>query len=252
LGVHWVAGKEFHECGVLKWPNIVAGPNEGVWFPQPGYGWIQHDEKGSPPPGQLAVHWVPGKGYFSCGTLQYPHVTASAKEGEWFPHPGYAWAKLDSNGSPIPGELEVRWTPGKGYFNCETVKWPHVVAATEVEKWRPSPGFTWAHLDSNGKPIPGDLAVKWVEGSTNPAWPHVLATDEEDHWLPEEGYQWAHLDEKGKPIPGDFAVIPIKPEGPSPLNEHWVQYLKEIEDANDFGNWSHPPYTKYTGGKKIY
>jgi hypothetical protein len=39
------------------------------------------------------------------------------------------------------------------------IQWPHVVAADEEGSWLAETGYEWANLDSDGRPIPGDLRV---------------------------------------------------------------------------------------------
>jgi hypothetical protein len=87
-----------------------------------------------------------------------------------------------------------------GFYGCASLpppgtpssKWPHLLAAGDGT-WYPAPGYTWTHRDSNGKPLPGNMAVHWKPGHKyyylgRIKWPHVLASDTEGRWRPEEGY----------------------------------------------------------------
>ena len=55
-----------------------------------------------------------------------PHVVAVDAEGHWLPEDGYTWI----NNPPVPGDLRVKWTPGR-----LSSKNPHVVAADAEGHW---------------------------------------------------------------------------------------------------------------------
>jgi hypothetical protein len=93
-----------------------------------------------PPPGTSSEKW--------------PHLHA-AGDGTWYPAPGYTWTHRDSNGKPIPGKMEVQWTPGVKYYYLGSIKWPHIIASNTEGRYVPEEGYTWLHPG-----VPGDLAVQ--------------------------------------------------------------------------------------------
>src|SRR5438876_936018 len=148
-------------------------------------------------------------GFYGCESLpsagtrhtQWPHVIASG-EGDWYPEPGYVWTHRDSNGRPIPGNWAVHWKQGVSFSYLGSIKWPHVVASSREDYWLAEPGYTWAHLDSNGRPIPGDFAVvSRPVGSRHPEYEHVVIgswSPDGPRWEFEEGFEWLTND------PNDF------------------------------------------------
>jgi hypothetical protein len=152
-------------------------------------------------------------------SAEWPHLLADGN-GAWYPAPGYSWNHRDKDGYPPRNDWSVHWEPGKTYWYLGKTYWPHVVACNDEGRWCSEPGYTWLHLDQNGKPIPGDFAVYWKPGIKfyyrgKEYWPHVVASNNEGNWRPEQGYTWVHRDANGKPIPGDFAVQ-LKPPPVAP------------------------------------
>ncbi len=117
-----------------------------------------------------------------------PHVVTADAEGHWLPEDGYTWI----NNPPIPGDLRVKWTPGRLSSNN-----PHVVSADAEGHWLPEDGYTWI----NNPPIAGDFRVKWTPGRLSSKNPHIVSADTEGRWLPEDGYTWVN-----PPVAGDFRV----------------------------------------------
>lgn len=164
-----------YQPSCAQWPHLEPAP-DGRCFPAPGYAWLHADASGSPVGHDWAVEWRRGLGFWKLGTRLWPHVVASGQVGLWFPEPGYAWSHLDANGKPIPGDFTVQWSPGIGFGEYGVRQWPHVVAAPREGYWHVEDGYTWAHLDASGNPIPSDFAVVPLPaGTPNPANPDLVA-----------------------------------------------------------------------------
>jgi hypothetical protein len=216
------------------WPNVSQ--YGGVWVPNPGYKWTSDDKD------DLSVYWTAGQGYYVNHQLIWPHIASAQQEGTWEPDPGYYWTHVE-NRQLI--DYAVAWTPGFEYRLHGQVTFPHIYAGKEEGVWYAGPGYRWAHRDESGRPIAGDLTVEWAPGSGwwqfgERKWPHVVAADKEGYWQPESGFEFLH------PGSAQMDVIATDdPHSPSSKREamkrHWVEYLQEIQAADDYANWSGPP-----------
>jgi hypothetical protein len=149
LRVRWVPGSGYWYLHQLKWPNVIAGNNEGNWYPAPGYTWADVDANGNVPPGDFAVAWREGLPYMERGYVSKPHLISSKNLGVWYPDPGYVWARLDANGNSV-WDAGVIWKPGASYAVEGQVAWAHIYAAEREGSWMPESGYAWAHQRSDG------------------------------------------------------------------------------------------------------
>jgi hypothetical protein len=136
-----------------------------------------------------------------------------------------------------------------------SMKPPHVFGPNAEGMWFPEPGYTWANPGPDGKPVGDDWSVCWRSGIGywhlgKQRWPHVVSSSVEGYWCPEPGFKFANLDSSGNPIRGSLAVVSIdgrrqlSPKDKE-LESHWVEYLKGIQEKQDYPNWSGPPYDLY-------
>jgi len=123
-----------------------------------------------------------------------PHIAPADAQGHWLPEDGYVWIV----NPPPPGDLRVRWEPGRMSSGP-----PHVVAADVEGRWLPEDGYQWIV----NPPVPGDFRVRWEPGRLSRQYAHVVATSDEGQWLPERGYAWV----ASPPRDGDFRVKYIGP-----------------------------------------
>jgi hypothetical protein len=134
LAVKWTPGKLS-----LRYPHVIAGPNEYFWIPADGYEWLV-----VPPNGDFRVKWVPG-----IPSREDPHVVAGKAEGDWHPADGYDWAAPNA-----PHDFRVKWIPGK-----PSEQYPHIIAAEIEGEWLPATGYTWVV----NPPTHGDFRVKPID-----------------------------------------------------------------------------------------
>lgn len=223
------------------WPHVISAGSG--WTPEPGYRWVYLDSVSD-----LSVRWTPGDGYYYA-PVKWPHIVASNTEGRWTPEPGYAWSHLDSRGYLT--DYAVHWQAGIPYRKLGELTWPHIVSADTEGEWYPAPGYTWIDSLVN-------LAVHWTPGQSYKEagavrFPHIHAADAEGSWSLEPGYEWAHLDANGNLT--DFTVIPETGEHRAArsqwraLNDRWAKYLREIQDAHAYANWSGPPHDLYVASR---
>ncbi|MGD0464908.1 MAG: hypothetical protein ABSB74_20680 [Tepidisphaeraceae bacterium] len=272
LNISWKSGIPYYDRGNNQWPHVISSTTEGIWYPEPGYRWAHLDANGNPTSDDLAVRWFPGSDYLCFGSVKWPKVIAADTEESWYPAPGYVFAHLDDNGHLDPNDMSVRWMPGiesNGWYSKGNYKWPNLIASDTEGSWYPSPGYTWAHPGSDGSPPIDDCAVVWKPGSfcwdrARLLWPYVLASDNEGQWSPLAGFAWAHPHDAEQPPDDDLQVVALSPGQAAPslrklsdvlvsevyasrstLEQHWQDYLKEIQDHNDYPNWSGPPYDLY-------
>jgi hypothetical protein len=176
-----------------------------------------------------------------------PNVIRNGADTAWIPAPGYSWVYPDNE-----RDLSVRWEPGKAYTH--PVKRFRVIAADTERDWSPAPGYTWV-TDSDGRPIPGKLEVRWKPGVRywflgRVEWPNIHAGDAESVWQADPGYEWVHpLDRE------DLAVVSIAErkaaqQQENEMEEHWAKYLKDIQTQNAYPNWSGPPHDLYLRNRK--
>ena len=149
LSVQWTPGKLYWHLGSITRQHVMASNTEGKWMPSPGYEWDRPEVDAS-----LEVHWKPGKEYVYLGTVKWPHIIASKTEGTWLPEPGYAW-----DDAADKENLRVHWKPGLKHYYLGEITQPNIVSSSTEGSWIPAPSYKWAHLDSLGRPVPGDFAV---------------------------------------------------------------------------------------------
>ena len=199
LSVKWTEGLAYFYLGERRFPNVVSSSVEDVWYPQPGYAWVEVDANGRPAPGDLRVYWKPGSSYRVYGVTKWPNIEASGTdEGKWWPAPGYVWANTDAQGMPL--DLSVRWLPGIRFRYLGTDAWANIQSSETEGSWIPSPGYGWANRDDNGRPIPGEFAVLTI--AMLDRWSRYLHEIQRDNAYP----NWSsppydvHLARGGRPV----------------------------------------------------
>jgi hypothetical protein len=277
--VSWQPGiAAYSYDGTTKWPHIVASDIEERWRPAPGYSFTGYDSSGNLIPGDMNVQWRPDNAYYSYdGTIKWPHVIAGSVEGQWYPEAGYEYIHADSDGSPIGADLTVRWAPGIRYLESGNVKWQNIITGQQEGQWLPSPGYV-----RTGKGA--DFTTRWEPrqrflyfGSVT--WPNIISTTNIGEWMPDRGYVWANVNTNGQP--DDFSVTPLNnrnirldfgvyqknyyeavPETElaklsralrdqdDALSMHWAQYLKQIQNEDDYPNWQSKPYDIFAAPKR--
>jgi hypothetical protein len=223
--VRWNPGTGFNSYdGTIKWPHVIAGPVEGLWYPEPGYDFAFPVSGGHSTGADLTVRWSPGIRYLESGDVKLPNIIAGQQEGQWLPAPGYVRTGTGT-------DFTTLWEPGQQFLYLGSVVWPNITSMTNIGEWKPDSGYIWANISTNGQP--NDFSVTPLN---NGNVSFNFGVYQKDYYEAVPETELAKLTR-------------VLRDQDDALNAHWAHYLKQIQNEGDYPNWQSEPYNIFIANR---